>query len=111
MPESERHKRLKNKDAGVTGETEVSLPSGARLDALTGSGIAVEIERSGTRGIRKSVETLKEALNSGTAHNTRLRVPQKDMDSAIKEMERQGVKGQVTNLGGTQRKTVPKKKG
>ena len=28
---------------------------------------------------------------------------------AIKEMERQGVKGQVTNLGGTQRKTVAKK--
>ena len=110
MPESKRHKQLKNQDAGVTGQTEVTLPSGARLDALTGGGIAVEIERSGSRGIQKSVETLKEAIRSGIADKARLRVPQQDMGRAIEEMQRQGVEGQVTNLGGTQRKAVAKTK-
>lgn len=108
--EGERHRRLKNKDAGVTGKPEVTLPSGGRLDALTGTRIAVEIERGGQAGIKKSVGNLKEALDTGIARKARLRVPHQNLDVAEKEMRRQGLGGQLTNLGGTTRINVPKKR-
>lgn len=108
MAESARHKSLKKRDAGRSGKTEVKLPSGRRIDAVTGRGTAVEIERSGTPGIKKSVGSLKEAVKSGVARNTRIRVPQKDMPEAIREMKKQGVRGQVTNLGGTRKVKIAK---
>ena len=110
MPEKPRHKQLKRKDAHKTGNTEYVLDSGARLDALSPTGIASEIERSGSAGIRKSVSSLKEALNTGIARKARLRVPQKDMDSARKEMRRQRVGGELTNLSGTNKTRVPKRR-
>ena len=84
MPEKPRHKQLKGKDAHKTGKTEYVLDSGARLDALSPTRIASEIERGGTTGIRKSVSSLKEALHTGVARKARLRVPQNNMDSARK---------------------------
>ena len=110
MPESEWHERLKKKDAGKTGATEVQLPSGKVLDALSGTGIASEIERGGLPGIKKSVGTLGEALNTGTARKARLRVPQQDIQAAVEEMRRQRVGGDVTNLSGTEKRHVPKRR-
>ena len=110
MPESPRHKLLKRKDAHVTGLTEYHLPSGKRLDVLSPTSIAVEIERSGPPGIMKSVATLVEAMNSGTARKARLRVPQKDIEVAYQEMRRQKLGGELTNLSGTTKIKVPKRR-
>lgn len=110
MAESQRHKQLKRKDAHSTGKTEKKLPSGRRIDALSPTGIATEIERSGRPGIKKSVTTLKKAVNSGIARKARLRVPNKDLDVAFKEMRRQRVGGELTNLGRTAKIKVPKRR-
>jgi len=110
MPESGRHRQLKNKDAHAGGLTEYVLPSGNRLDALSPTGIAVEIERSGQAGIRKSVSTLREAVNSGIARKARLRVPDGDLDVAYQEMRRQRVGGELTNLSGRAKIHVPKRR-
>ena len=110
MPESEGHKRLKRRDAGKTGKTEVQLPSGAIIDALSGTRVASEIERGGPAGIRKSVESLGEALDTGIARKVRLRVPQPDIPAAVAEMRRQRIGGEVTNLGGTEKVHVPKRR-
>ncbi|NQW21394.1 MAG: hypothetical protein HQ477_11865 [Chloroflexi bacterium] len=45
MPESDSHKRIKNKMAGPKGKTEVKLPSGRRLDALAQNRVGTEVER------------------------------------------------------------------
>lgn len=50
MAESSRHRQLKNKDARGTGKTETVLASGRRLDALSPTKIATEVERSGPDG-------------------------------------------------------------
>lgn len=110
MAESPSHRRYKNKDAGTTGQTEVVLPTGQRLDALSPTGIATEIERSGAQGIKKSVATLKAALDQGIARKARLRVPQPDMAAAYKEMRRQRLGGDLTNLTGTEKRHVPKRR-
>lgn len=110
MPESQRHKYYKRKDAHTTGETEYPLPSGRSLDALSPTGIATEIERSGKPGIMKSVGALKEAIDEGIARKTRLRVPQQDMDFAYEEMRRQRLGGELTNLTGTIKTWVPKRR-
>ena len=110
MPESQSHRRYKNKAAGITGKTEVELPSGGRFDALSGTRIATEIERSGKPRIRKSVQSLKEALDTGVARKARLRVPQQDIDIGYDEMRRQGLGGELTNLTGTQKVHVPKRR-
>jgi hypothetical protein len=62
MAESSRHRQLKNRDAHGTGKTEVVLASGRRLDALSPTKIATEVERSGSAGIKKSVSTLRKLL-------------------------------------------------
>ena len=110
MPESRRHKQLKNKDAYATGTTEYVLPSGSRLDALSPTGIAIEVERSGQAGIRKSVATLREAMDSGIARKARLRVPDWDLDFAYEEMRRQRLGGELTNLSGRTKINVPKRR-
>lgn len=110
MSESFRHKQLKRKDAHGIGRTEATLPSGARLDALSPTGIATEIERSGHPGIKKSVSTLKEALDAGIARKARLRVPNEDLDAAFNEMRRQRVGGELTNLSGGTKFHVPKRR-
>jgi len=110
MPESRRHRQLKNRDAHTTGLTECVLPSGRRLDALSPTGIAIEVERSGQAGIRKSVSTLREALGSGIARKARLRVPDWDLDLAYREMRRQRLGGELTNLSGRTKIHVPKRR-
>ncbi|MCH8848562.1 MAG: hypothetical protein IIC32_06270 [Chloroflexi bacterium] len=110
MPESQTHKKYKNAAAGKTGQTEVPLPSGAILDALSVTGIATEVERGDSAGIKKSVASLKEALEEGVARKTRLSVPQSNMDAAFDEMRRQGLGGELTNLSRTVTRRVPKRK-
>ena len=110
MPESQSHRKAKTKAAGTTGRTEVTLPTGRVLDALSPSKIATEVERGGTPGIRKSVGTLKQALDLGVARKARLSVPQSDMDRAFDEMRRQRLGGELTNLSRTQKIHVPRRR-
>jgi len=110
MAESAWHRRLKNRDAGKTGDTEVPLPSGRIVDALSGTGIATEVERGGFTGIRKSVGSLKEAVDENIARKARLRVPDWDLELAYSEMRRQGLGGELTNLSGTTKVRVPKRR-
>lgn len=103
MPESKAHKRLKRREAGRSGRTEVPLRGGkSRLDVAM-KRRAKEIERSG------SLERLKEAAKrlkmSGKPQKV-LIVPQKDMSKAARAMRDVGVNGTVKNLRGTKRRWV-----
>ena len=110
MSETTSHRTRKRRDAGLTGRMEVQLPSGEKVDALSASGIATEIERGGALGIRKAVNRLKEALKTKRARKVRLRVPHWDLDIAFEEMRRQRVGGELTNLGSTVKMRVPKRR-
>lgn len=101
MSESKTHKRIKNKMAGSKGKTEVKLRSGRRLDALSGNRVGTEVERQGPRAIGKAVGRLKEAKRTGVALGVKLSVPQKDINTGISEMKKQGVPRRVQNLGNT----------
>ena len=103
MSESSSHKRAKAKAAGNKGKTEVPLSRGRRLDALTPSGRATEVERSGTStGLKKAAKRLQD---SGAKQRV-LQVPQHHMPKAREEMKKQGVKGTVKNMSGTKRQNV-----
>jgi len=110
MPESPRHRQLKKRDAHATGQIEYTLPSGSRLDALSPTRIATEIERSGRLGIKKSVASLREAVDTRIARKARLRVPHRNFNSAYDEMRRQRLGGELTNLSGTRKIQVPKRR-
>lgn len=110
MPESPRHKQLKKRDAHATGKVEYTLPSGSRLDALSPTRIATEIERGGRRGIKKSVASLREAVDTRIARKARLRVPHGSLNSAREEMRRQRLGGELTNLSSTRKTHVPKRR-
>ena len=98
MPESQSHKRVKNKMAGKKGNTEVKLRSGRRLDALSKTRVGTEVERQGPKGIRKAVSRLKEAKKTNVALGAKIMVPNKHMRQAGAEMRKQGVSGRVQNL-------------
>lgn len=103
MTETPSHRRAKARAAGPNGKTEVSLPRKRRLDALTPSNRATEIERSGTsRGLRAAARRLKDA--PATQHI--LQVPQKDMTAAVEAMKKVGVSGTVKNMSDTKRRSV-----
>ncbi len=104
MPEKPSHRRAKNKAAGPAGQTEVPLPGGKRLDALTrGGGRATEVERSGSaQGLGAAARRLKQ---SGAPQKV-LQVPQKDMDAAAQAMRKVDVGGTVKNMGGTKSRSV-----
>ena len=105
MSETNSHKRAKNKAAGKTGEQELKLNDGRRLDAAT-SKRATEIERSGSsEGLTKAAKRLKD---SGKSQKV-LQVPQKDMPKAVEAMQKVGVGGTVKNMSGTKRVSVFKK--
>ena len=108
MTETPSHRRAKNKAAGRGGRTEVPLPGGKRLDALTqGGGRATEVERSGSaQGLTAAARRLKQTR----APQKVLQVPQKDMDAAAKALRKVGIGGTVKNLGGTKKRSVPKPK-
>lgn len=105
MAESAAHKRAKGAASGNAGSKEVPLPRGRRLDAAREK-TATEVERSGSdKGLRKAALLLKD---SGKPQKV-LQVPQKDMAAAAEAMRNAGVGGTVKNMGGTRRRSVPKK--
>lgn len=109
MAKQDRHRQLLNKEAGKTGETEVVLPSGSRLDVLTRRGIGTEIELgSDPQKIRMAASRLKEALNSGIARKVVLKVRQPSIPNGVKAMKKSGVQGTVSNLKGS--KVIPVQK-
>ena len=108
MSESTSHKRTKRKAAGPGGKTEVLLPNGKRLDALSkNKHRATEVERS-----KKEHSLLSAArrLKTSKAKQKVLQVPQTHMASAAKAMRKIGVGGTVKNMGGTKRFRVRKQK-
>ena len=106
MAESDSHRRAKARAAGRSGQTEMPLPGGRRLDAASPKR-ATEIERSGTAaGLRKAAERLK----SSRRPQKILQVPQTDMSKAAEAMRRAGVGGTVKNMSGSKRRSVSKKR-
>ena len=99
MPETPTHRRAKRRAAGPGGRTEVLLRGKQRLDALTkGGGRATEVERSGsTSGLNAAAERLKKSR----APQKVLQVPQKDMGSAVKAIQKAGIGGTIKNMDGT----------
>lgn len=101
------HKKAQGKAAGKRGKTEVLLRSGRKLDALSQSGKATEVERSGDgRSLNAAARRLKTAKAQNLAKSVELKVPNKDMDKASDAMRGQGVKGTVSNMGGSKRRRV-----
>jgi len=92
------HKILQTKAAGRTGETEVPLPSGKRLDAKSGTGIIREIERS-CQGIPRAVKRLREGLDEGIGRKAEIRVQPKYVDFTYDEMRHQRVGGKIVPIG------------
>ena len=101
MSESKAHKLAKKKAAGKNGRTEVPLPGGRRLDALSANGeTATEIERSGIKKLLgKAVERLDD---SGTKHKD-LKVPHKDLSKARKIASGRKTNVTVSKLNGTKK--------
>lgn len=105
MSETRSHKSAKSRATGKSGRTEVPISRGRSLDAAT-TRKAFEVERSGSQaGLEKAARRLKA---SGKPQKV-LQVPQKDMEKAVKAMRSVGVGGTVKNMGGTKRRSVPKK--
>ena len=103
MSETPSHKIAKKKAAGPHGRTEVPLPGGGRLDALSPQGRATEVERSGDpKQLTKAVRRLKRSR----ARQHVLQVPQMDMSKAAAAMRRGGLPGTVKNMKGTKRRQV-----
>ena len=103
MSESSSHKRAKSKAAGAQGEIEVPLSRGRRLDAMSPSGRATEVERSGTeQGLLAAARRLRDA----GANQRVLQVPQSDMGAATDAMRKIGVSGTVKNMAGTKKRSV-----
>ena len=99
MTASESHKRLKSQAAG---KSETKLKSGKRLDSASPKR-ATEIERSGTtQGLGKAVDRLKESRKPQKV----LRVPNNDLQKAVKIAKEKRYKGLITNLGGTKRRNL-----
>jgi len=99
MGESPRHKSLKAQAAGPGGKTEVPLPGGKKLDALSKRNIATEVERGGTTGaIRKAIDRLE-------AHNGPkvLKVPQTDMPLAEKVAKEKRTHLTISNMSETKK--------
>jgi hypothetical protein len=106
MAETSSHKRAKSRAAGKTGQTEKPIKGGRRLDACTKKR-ATEVERSGSQaGLEKAARRLRSSRKPQKV----LQVPNKDMDKAAVAMRKVGVGGTVKNMGGTKRRSVPKKR-
>lgn len=95
MPESKSHKKGK----GNAARTEVPIPGRRRLDAIRGKS-AIEVERGGTpQKIDQALSRLKTQMNK----NKILRVPQNDMEMAIKRVRQKNMNITVTNLSKTKK--------
>jgi len=106
MSETSSHKRAKSKAAGKSGKTEVPLKGNRRLDAVS-KHRAFEIERSGNK---EALEKAARRLKASRKPQKVLQIPQKDMPKAVSAMRSVGVGGTVKNMGGTKKRSVPKKK-
>ena len=106
MSETSSHKRAKSKAAGKSGKTEVPIKGNRRLDAAS-KHKASEIERSGNK---EALEKAARRLKASRKPQKVLQVPQKDMSKAVSAMKNVGVGGTVKNMGGTKKRSVPKKK-
>jgi hypothetical protein len=103
MSETPSHKRAKSVAAGPAGKTEVPLPRNRRLDALSPSGRATEIERSGSKsGLQAAARRLRDAAASQRV----LQVPQKDMPAAAAAMRKVGIHGTVKNMTATKKRSI-----
>lgn len=102
MAESKAHKEAKSKAAGQSGQTEVPLKGGGRLDAAT-ERRATEIERSDNQA---RLEQAAQRLQDSGKSQKVLQVPQQNMSKAAAAMRAKGVKGSVKNMGGTKRRSV-----
>ena len=96
MSESQSHRRGK----GNAARTEVRIPGARRLDAIRGSS-AIEVERGGTPG---RIDQALSRLRTQSGGSKILRVPQQDMDVAVKCARRKGMHVTVTNLSKSRRK-------
>ena len=99
MAESQSHKRAK---ARAAGETEVRLRGGRRADSISPKR-HTEIERSGDP---KRLNLAASRLKAGARSQKVMVVPQHDMGKATQAMRKKGVKGSVTNIGRTKRRSV-----
>jgi len=109
MAKGDRHRQLLKQEAGKTGQTEVPLPSGGRLDVLSRSGIGKEIELdSAPEKLLMAASRLKEAKDTGIAKKVVLKVPQPNMADAAKAMKVQQVRGLISNLKGSKVLPAPK---
>ena len=106
MTETLSHHRAKRAAAGKGGRTEVPLPRGRKLDALSKTGKrATEIERSRhTTRLKAAIRRLRDSR----AKQKVLRVPQRNFAKAVQMMRSLGVSGAVSNISGTQRQAVRK---
>lgn len=93
MPESKSHKKGK----GNAARKEVPIPGKRRLDAIRGNS-AIEVERGGTP---QKIDQALSRLKTQTNKNKILRVPQNDMEMAIKHVQQKGMNVTVTNLSKT----------
>lgn len=104
MAKSSSHHRAQQRAAGWYGSTEVPLPSGRILDALSASGHrATEVERSGN--FQRLCNAAERLVESGAPQRV-LQVPHHHLDLAAEAMRTVGVTGSVKNMGGTTRVRV-----
>ena len=103
MAETPIHKQVKNRAAGRHGQTEVPLPRGKRLDALSANGTATEVERNESP---KALDKAVRRLAAAPAKRHVLQVPQPNMPAAVDAMRRGKLHGTIKNLSGTKRRTV-----
>jgi len=96
MAESKSHKQGKGRAA----RTEVSISRRRRLDAVRGNN-AIEVERGGTP---QKIDQALSRLRTQTNKNKILRVPQKDMDTAVQRANLKNMNVTVTNISKTKRK-------
>lgn len=104
MSKSHSHRRAQERAAGWYGQTEVPLPSGRFLDALSASGHrATEVERSGKFS---RLCNAAERLEESGARQRVLQVPHHHLELAAEAMRLTGVSGTVKNMGGTSKRRV-----
>ena len=103
MPESKAHQRVKRREAGKSGRTEVPSQKGKRrLDVKTPKR-AKEIERSPSMDrLRQAADRLKKSRKPQKV----LIVPQSNMAKAAKAMREVGVSGTIRNIKGTKRRSI-----
>lgn len=108
MAESNSHKRAKKRAAGKNGQTEVSLCTGQKLDALTkNKKIATEVERSGRT--KRYKEALQRLVDSG-APVKKLQVQDWYIEKAKKAALDSCVPCIITNIGETRMEEVKPEK-